>query len=117
MYGYKEPSLQDRQTVARKAKEKALAHLRARPAIDPAELAFRLERQAKKDEALAVKRADAQFAQASEIAAEKVASADKLQKAEESAARDLHAALPATLEDLKAARDLRYAARKARKGK
>jgi hypothetical protein len=117
MYGYKEPSLQDRQTVARKAKEKALAQLRARPAIDPAELALRAERQAVKDEALAVKRADAQFAQASEIAAGKVAAAEKLQAAEENAARDLKAASPATIEELKAARDLRYAARKARKGK
>lgn len=117
MYGYKEPSLQDRQTIARKAKEKALAHLRARPAIDPAELAFRIERQAQKDEALAVKRADAQFAQAAEIAASKVASAAKQQKRDEIDAQDLKAALPATPEELKVARDLRYAARKARKVK
>ena len=117
MYGYKEPSLQDRQAVARKAKEKALAHMRARPAIDPAELALRLERQAQKDEALAVKRADAQFAQASENEAKKAASVIKLQQAVDKAARDTKAALPSTLQDLKAARDLRYAARKARKGK
>lgn len=107
MYGYKEPSLQDRQAIARKAKDKALAHMRARPAIDPAELALRLERQTKKEEALAVKRADAQFAKATENEVHKAATALKLAKEE----------AKASPEALKAARDLRYAARKARKGK
>lgn len=116
MYGYKEPSLQDRQAIARKAKEKALAHMRARPPADPAELAFRLERQAKKEEALAVKRADAQFALATENEAKKADAAMKVLKAEAKAARDLSVSMPATLEKLKAARDQRYAARKARKG-
>jgi hypothetical protein len=117
MYGYKEPSLQDRQAIARKAKEKALAYMRAKPAVDPAELAFRLERQAKKDEALAIKRADAQFALATENEARKADAAMKIQQAEARAARDLNSSMPATLEKLKAARDQRYAARKARKGK
>lgn len=117
MYGYKEPSLQDRQAIARGAKDRALAHLRARPAVDPAELAFRLERQVKKDEALAIKRADAHFAKASQNKANKEAAALNVQIAETKAAEDLKRATPQTAEELKAARDIRYAARKARKGK
>lgn len=110
MFGYKEPSLQDRQAVARAAKEKALAKLRARPAVDPAEMAQRLERQAQKDQALAANRAEAQAAKAAAIAAKKQAAAEK-------AAQDLVEARPLTAEEQKAARDKRYADRKARKGR
>jgi hypothetical protein len=117
MYGYKEPSLQDRQAIARGAKERALAHLRARPAMDPAELAMRAERQAQKDESLAAKRADAQFAKASRSEAKKEASALKELTAQNKAADELAKATPQTTSELKAARDARYAARKARKGK
>lgn len=116
MYGYKEPSLKDRQAIARSARERALAHLRARPARDPSELAQRAERQAQKDEILAAKRADAQFARASRNEAKKEASALKVLTAQSKAADELAKATPQSASELKAARDARYAARKARKG-
>ncbi|MCC2602768.1 DUF6481 family protein [Sphingopyxis yananensis] len=117
MHGYKEPTLQDRQAIARSAKDKALAQLRARPAIDPAEKALRMERQAQKDEALAAKRADAQFAKAAQSEARKEAAAVKAEATKQQMAREIQKIAPRTPLELKAARDLRYAARQARKGK
>lgn len=115
MNGYKEPSFQDRQSIARGAKEKALAQLLSRPVIDPSKVAQRLDAQAKKNEALANKRAAVQLTNVSRIAAKKAAAALKLQD-NSTKEQDLEKKSLQTDMELKAARDKRYAARKARKG-
>ena len=93
-------SFQDRIANAAKAREKALAKLRARPAPDPKVVAERVERQ-KQREAREAEKAEARRARREAEAAEK-------------AARSA-ASAPLSEEELKARRDARYAARKARK--
>ena len=119
---YKEPSFQDRTAAAAKAKQKALDLLRAKPAVDPAELEARRQAQEARDQALAEQRAakaDALAAAKAEKLAKKQAEAQR--KAEEQAAAAEAAALkearlkPPSAAEMKAARDARYAARKARK--
>jgi hypothetical protein len=90
-------SFQDRIANAAKAREKALEKLRARPALDPKVVAERVERQKQRD------------ARDAEKAAAK--------KAERNAKAIAKAAVPPppTEEERKAARDAKYAARKARK--
>ncbi len=97
MSGFKNPSFQDRIGSAAEAKNKALEQLRAKPAPDEKVLA---ERQARRSER------DARAAEKAE--------AKKAAKAAEAAAQ---AAVPAPLtdEEKKAARDAKYAARKARR--
>ncbi len=111
---YKDPSFQDRAAAAAKAKQKALDKFKAKPAVDPAVLEEkRLAREAK-EKAIADERA----AKAAAIAAAKAEAAAK-KAAEEAAAEAARAekasrAKPATAAEMKAARDARYAARKAR---
>ena len=97
-------SFQDRAAQAGQAKEKALEQLRGKPTEDAAAAAERKtaerEREAAKTEKAASKKAEKK--QAAEAAAKDVAA---------SAA----AALPKSAEELKAARDARYAKRKAKK--
>ena len=100
--GYKDPSYQDRAKSALEAKQKALDQLRAKPAADPAALAERAARRSEKDAAEAAKRAERKAAQ-------------EQAKAEKAAAAKARAAPVLTDEERKAARDARYAARKARK--
>lgn len=92
MISYREPDFQDRRSAAAKARGNALALLKAKPPIDPKIVAERIAREERRE-------------------------ADRLlratQKAEERAAQARIAAV--TEADLKAARDARYAARKARK--
>lgn len=116
MQGYKEPSYQDRVAIAKSAKNKALAQLSSRPPIDPAERARRIANQAAKDEAQRVKRAAAQEAKEAAQAAEEAEQSAKRERDRLSAEMALAAQprVPTELE-LRAARDLRYAARKARK--
>ena len=90
-------SFQDRIGNAAKAREKALEKLRAKPPLDEKAVAERIERQAQR----AARDAD-------KAAAKKAA-----RKAE--AAAKAAVAPPPTEEELKAARDAKYAARKARK--
>ena len=90
-------SFQDRIANAAAAREKALANLRAKPPIDPKVTAERIERQAQRDAR------DAQKAEAKQAA----------QQAK--AASKAAVAPPPSDEERKAARDAKYAARRARK--
>jgi hypothetical protein len=102
MAGYKEPSFQDRVAAASKARETALARLKAKPPVDPAVLAERAAKAREREEAKAQR--------AAERAAQR-AEAERLAEAEKAAA----IASQPTEAERKAARDARYAARKARK--
>lgn len=101
---FKDPSFQDRIGSAAKAREKALDQLRSKPPLDEKVVAERqakqLEREARDAEKAAAKKAAQQAAQEN--------------KAAEAAAK---AAVPPPPTDAerKAARDARYAARKARR--
>ena len=122
MPSYREPSFQDRTAAAAKAKQKALDRLRAKPTADPAVLEERRKAQEARDKAIAEERtakAEALAAAKAEKLARKQAEAER--KAEEQAAIAAAAALkearltPPSAAEMKAARDARYAARKARK--
>jgi hypothetical protein len=118
MASYKAPAFQDRLALAAQAKQKALDKLKAKPPVDEAVLAQRRAAAAEKEAAAAAKRA-AKIAERERIAAEMAqAEADRLQAEAEEAAR-IEAAKPVikvpTAAEMKAARDARYAARKARK--
>ena len=89
--GYKDPGFQDRQKSAADAKQKALDRLKAKPPVDEAVLAER--------------RAAAEAKQAEQ---ERATAEQESQRAEAEAS----AAAAPTAEELKAARDARYAARK-----
>src|SRR5688500_13367451 len=118
MRGYKEPSFQDRMAIAHSAKTKALAQLNSKAPIDPAEQARRIASRTAKEEAQQVKRAAAQEAKNAAQAAKEAAQRAELD--EERLAAEMALTAPArALSDaeLKSARDLRYAARKARKGR
>jgi hypothetical protein len=104
---YKSPSFQDRIGSAADAKQKALDKLRAKPPVDESVLQARRAAQAERESAAAEKRA-AKKAASEQAAADKAAAA-------EAAASEAAAAAPKSDEELKAARDARYAARKARK--
>jgi len=121
---YKDPSFNDRTAAAKAAKQKALDLLKAKPPVDEAVLAERRRIQAEKDEALAKERAAKAEALAAAKAEKAAIKAAKLAaEAEEKAAAEAAAALkaarlkPATAAEMKAARDARYAARKARTGR
>ena len=93
-------SFQDRIANAAKAREKALENLRAKPAPDPKAVAERIERQ-KQRAAREAEKAEAKRAKRDAEAAEKAAKAA--------------ASTPLSDVELKARRDAKYAARKARK--
>ena len=113
MAGFKAPDFNERTAAARAAKQKELDRLREKPALDPAVLAERKAAQERREAAAAEKRAARQRA-LEEAKAEKAAR--DAAKAEEKAAAAAEQAKPAKSEaELKAARDARYAARKARK--
>lgn len=112
--GFKEPSFADRQAAAQNAKKNILEKFKAKPGPDdPAVLKKAAERQAQ-----AAARAEAQkqreaarvekLARDAELAAQAAAEARRLQAEKETAEAELKA-------QQKAARDARYAARKAKK--
>ena len=107
-------SFQDRAGQAAAAKQKALDKYRARPPVDEKVAAERLaagqEREAAKAEKAASKKAAKKTA--TEAA---VKDAARAANADAAAAKAAAAALPKTEAELKAARDARYAKRKARK--
>ena len=105
MKGYKQPGIEDRLAAAKRAKAEALEKLRSKPQVDEAELAARIERERAREAAAAEKRQAAKLAKEEALAAK--------QKAREEA--EASKPKPKTAEELKAARDARYAARKARK--
>ena len=97
-------TFQDRAAQAAEAKRKALEQYRAKPPVDESQAAERLaagqQRAAAKAEKAATKKADRKASdEAAAVAAEAKAAA----------------AAPRSEEELKAARDARYAARKARR--
>jgi Family of unknown function (DUF6481) len=96
MASYKDPGFQDRIKLAAEAKQKALEKLRNKPPLDEAVIAVRLAAAETREAAAAEKRAARKAALAAKVA-------------EKSAAKP---AAP-TPEEQKAARDARYAARKA----
>jgi hypothetical protein len=122
MPSYKEPSFQDRNATAARAKQNALEKLRARPAVDPAVLAERRNASDARDRALMQQRAAKAEADAlakAEKAALKARQAAKemqdIEDAEAAAALKEARLTPPNAAEMKAARDARYAARKARK--
>ncbi|WP_310532332.1 DUF6481 family protein [Novosphingobium sp.] len=103
MASYKDPSFQDRTALAQQAREKALKLLAAKKApVDEAEVARRKAAREAKEAAEAEKRA------AKKAAIEQA-------KAEKKAAAMVPEVAKPTEEELKAARDAKYAARKNRK--
>jgi hypothetical protein len=111
---FRDPSFQDRVASARKAKQKALDQLKAMPPADEALMAGRRKEREARERVLQEERT----AKAQERAA---ANAEKTaNKAAELAAAEAAAALkaarlkPSSAEEMKAARDARYAARKAK---
>jgi len=112
MAGYKSPDFNERTAAARDAKQKALDQLREKPAIDPAVLAERQAAREARDAAAAERRAARQRA-IEEAKAAKLA--EKQRIADEKEAAEAAKAPQRTEAELKAARDARYAARKARK--
>lgn len=112
---FKDPSFEDRQVSARKAKQKALDQLKAQAPLDPALLAEQRQEWETREQALSEDRAAKARANTA-AKAEKAAVKEAQRKRAESAAAVKAARLrPASAEDMKAARDARYAARKARK--
>jgi hypothetical protein len=100
MAGYRDLDFNERRAAAQKARETALAQLKARPPVDEAELARRrAEREAR------------EAAQAAKRRAAKEAARKEQARAEEAADRASRSAQP-TDEERKAARDAKYAARK-----
>ncbi len=118
---YKAPSFQDRIAAAGLAKQKALDALRAKPPVDEAVLAERRKAREAKEQTIAIERAAKAEAAALEAQKAERKAAELAAEAEKQAAADAAAALkaarltPASAAEMKAARDARYAARKARK--
>jgi hypothetical protein len=103
MASYKEPGLDQRRAAAAAAKDRALEKLKARAPIDPAVQAERIAAAEAREKAKAEKREAIKARKAQELA-EKAQIAASLEPA------------PAPTEaERKAARDAKYAARKARK--
>jgi Family of unknown function (DUF6481) len=100
MASYKDPGFQDRIKLAAEAREKALEKLRNKPPVDEAVIAARKAAAEAKQAAAAEKRAARKQALADEAAAK-------------AAAKAVAKPVPPTPEQQKAARDARYAARKA----
>jgi hypothetical protein len=111
MRGYKAPGFQDRTAAARDAKQKALDQLRDKPPVDPAEQAERLANRLAKEQAARERR------EAAVREREAARLAKRAEAVQQAAAIAEVPAKAATLTDAerKAARDARYAARKARK--
>ncbi len=114
MKGYKAPSFQDRAAASASAKEKALAKMKAAPQLSEAELAERAARRIEREAA-----AEAKAAAAKAAREEKQRLAEEEREAAKAEAARIEEANapppPKTEEELKAARDARYAARKKRK--
>ncbi|MFZ5704841.1 MAG: DUF6481 family protein [Pseudomonadota bacterium] len=132
MTAFQNPTFQERQEAAARARMEALAKYRDRPVVDPAVMADRAKRRAEREAAAAEKRIAISRAkiEAEErkreqereaLAAEQAAAEAKVQmiaqaKAE-ATARNVAERKMWTEDDRKAARDARYAARKTRQGR
>jgi Family of unknown function (DUF6481) len=112
---FKDPSFQDRVASATKAKQKALDQFKARPPVDEALMAARRQERETREEALAQDRTAKAQAKAAAKAEKESIKAAELAAAQTAAALKEARLKPASPEEMKAARDARYAARKARK--
>ena len=110
MASYKEPSFKDRAALSADAKQRALEKLKSKPPVDPEVTAARAAAREAKEAAEAKKREEKKAA-IEEARLEKIAKAEAAERAIEEAKQ---AEIQADI-DKKAARDARYAARKARK--
>ena len=113
MAGYKSPDFNERVAAARAAKQSALDKLRNKPAPEPGVIAERQAARAARDAAAAERRAERQRA-ADEAKAAKLAARSAGGEGSGVEGRPSESTPPSETE-LKAARDARYAARKARK--
>ncbi|WP_174296398.1 DUF6481 family protein [Sphingomonas bacterium] len=115
MASFKTPTFQDRAALAGKAKQKALDQLKARPPVDEALMAEQRRAWEAREQVLADERAARAEARAA-LKAEKAAIVAAAIAAAAAAAELKAARLkPASAAEMKAARDARFAARKARK--
>lgn len=106
---YKTPTFQDRASLSQSAKLKALETLKNKPVMDPEVAAARLAAREAKEAAAREKR-EAKKAAEEEARLAKIAAAEAAAAAKEAEKNRAAQALV----DAKAARDARYAARKAR---
>jgi hypothetical protein len=109
MAGFKSPDFNERAAAARAAKKRAVEQLREKPAPDPEVVAARQAAHAAREERRAAKKAAAEQARAA-----RAEEAAKLKAARAEAAAKAAPKPKKTEAELKAARDARYAARKAR---
>jgi hypothetical protein len=112
---FKDPSFQDRVASASRAKQKALDQLKAKPPVDEAVMARRRQEYEHRERALSAERNAKVEANAATKAEKASLKAAGLAATEAAAAKKAARLKPATPEEMKAARDARYAARKARK--
>lgn len=123
MAGFKTPTFEERTAAAKQAKERALEKLRNKPAVDPEVAAAKAAAAEARAAAAAERSAAHRAAIEQEKAAKKQARAEAEAEAAAAAERAAAARRPApppnlpTAEELKAARDARYAARKSRQRK
>jgi hypothetical protein len=112
---FKDPSFQDRTAAAGRAKQKALDKLKSKPAPDQAKMAELRQAWEAEQQTLAAERAAKKTAAAAAKAEKAEQKAAEIEKARVAAELKAARLKPATAEEMKAARDARYAARKARK--
>jgi hypothetical protein len=112
---FKDPSFQDRVTSARKAKQKALDRLNAKPPADEALMAERRQAWASREQARSEERITKSKARVAEKAEKASIKAAELADAEAAATLKAARLKPANAAEMKAARDARYAARQARR--
>ncbi|GAA3903587.1 hypothetical protein GCM10022276_22800 [Sphingomonas limnosediminicola] len=115
MASFKDPSFQDRVASAAIAKQKALDQLRAKPPVDEVLMARRRQEHEVRQQALSVERTARSQANAAAKAEKASLKAAEIAATEAAAAKKAARLKPASPEEMKAARDARYAARKARK--
>lgn len=115
MGSFKNPSFEDRVASAAKAKQKALDQFKAKPPVDAAVMAERRRAWELREQALSEERASKAEAAAAAKAEKSRLKAAEVAAAEEAAARKAARLKPASEAEMKAARDARYAARKARR--
>jgi hypothetical protein len=115
LVSFKDPSFQERVASASKAKQAALDHLKARPRVDEAVTAARRQERETRERALTQERAAKALERAAAKAEKTAIRAAELAAAEAAAAMKAARLKPSSPEEMKAARDARYAARKTRK--
>ena len=114
---FKDPSFQDRIASASKAKQKALDHLKAKPPVDQELMATRRQERETRERTLEEEWAGKAREKAAAKAEKASLKAAALVAAEAAAALKAARLKPSSPEEMKAARDARYAARKTRAGR